>query len=185
MKDVVFVTGNAKKAQYFSAMVGIDIAHEAADIEELQDLDLDKVIEHKARATYALLRRPVIVEDTQVTFHALGRLPGTFIKWFMDELGPDGLCAILDAYNDRSATAGAAIAYFDGLEMRIFKGGMLGSITQKPMGDNGFGWNAIFIPDGSTQTLGQMTDADFKKYYAQIKPFNDFVDFAKIKSSKT
>jgi len=169
--NVVYVTGNAHKAKYFNKMVGLDIPHHSVDVEEIQSLDLRAIVEHKAREAYRQLKQPVIVEDTSLTFEQLGKLPGPFIKWFLDELGIDGLAELGAKLNDKSAVAGAMIAYFDGKTMKVFSSQLEGKLSDKPKGDNGFGWNQIFIPDGQKLTLGEMDDETFKQYYGRVKPF--------------
>lgn len=175
----VFITGNLHKAKYFSEMVGIDIEHVKLELEELQTLDVARIVDHKARQAYDSLQRPVIVEDTFLTCIAMGRLPGPFIKFFLDEMGPEGVCQIMNGFADRSAVAGAMIAYYDGRTLEIFEKSLAGEIALKPTGTNGFGWNRIFIPHGINKTLGELSDAEFKKWYAKIKPFAEVSTFLK------
>ena len=182
MKDVIFVTGNQKKAEYFSKMVGVDVPHMKLDVDEIQSTDLVEIITHKAKQAYEQAQRPVIVEDTRLSFNALGGLPGPFVKWFLDTLGDEGLCRLLDSYDDRSAVAGAAMAYYDGSLLEVFEKELPGTIADKPKGSNGFGWNRIFIPAGSTITLGEMTDDAFKKQYCKIKPFDELSAFLKSRT---
>ncbi len=170
---VVYVTGNLHKAKHFSKMVGIDIENIAVDIDEIQSLSLTEIIEHKAKQAYEKVKRPVIVEDTKLTFNALGALPGPLIKWFLEELEVEGLCKLLDGYEDRSAIAGAAIAYYDGTNLEVFEKELMGKITDKPRGEDGFGWNVIFIPERATKTLGEMNEKELEAYYAKIKPFEE------------
>lgn len=179
MNGVVYVTGNPHKAAYFAKMVGMDIPHMSFDVDEIQSIDLREVVEHKARQAYELAKCPVIVEDTKLSFNAMGRLPGPFIKWFLEELGPAGLCLMLKGYTDRTAIAGAAIAYYDGVTLEIFERELFGSIALEPKGDSGFGWNRIFIPEGADRTLGEMEDSEFRKHYAKVKPFDALADFLK------
>ena len=177
--NVVFVTSNAHKAKYFSELIGHDIQHESVDMPEIQSLDVDEVVTAKAKAAYELIKQPVIVEDTSLVIRAMGRLPGTFIKWFLDELGPEGLCSLADADPARSAIASATFAYYDGNHLRLFTGSLAGTIAKMPLGESGFGWNRVFIPEGSTLTLGQMDEAAFKKEYMKIKHFaavKEFID---------
>jgi non-canonical purine NTP pyrophosphatase (RdgB/HAM1 family) len=180
VKDLVFVTGNDHKAKYFSKMVGFEVERVSLDLDEIQSLDLQEVIEHKVKQAYKVLKRPVIVEDTKLVFNALGALPGPFIKYFLDELGADGLCKLLNSYSDRSAVAGAAIAYYDGATLKIFENKYSGEIALKPKGESGFGWNRVFIPSGEKITLGEMTEEEFKKHYQKIKPFKEIAEYLKI-----
>lgn len=175
--NLVYVTGNQHKARYFSEILGLDIEHAPADVDEVQSLDLVEVVTKKAMAAYEKIGRPVLVEDTKLTIDVLGNLPGPLIKWFLEELGNEGLCRLADKDPDRRAFAAAAFAYYDGKTVKTFEGGLAGSIADKPRGDSMFGWNPIFIPAGSDQTLGEMKDEDFKKAYTQIKPFQELRDF--------
>lgn len=175
--NIVYVTSNENKARYFSEILGIKIPHATAEVDEIQSLDLVEVVTRKAKAAYQQIGRPVIVEDTSLALPYLGRLPGTFIKWFLDEVGQDGLCRLIDNNSKRQAVASAAFAYFDGVELKIFKGSVVGKIAKKPAGESGFGWNPIFIPDGHDQTLAQMNDKAFKSVYTKIKPFDELREF--------
>ncbi len=177
--NVYFVSSNDHKAKYFSKMTGLDIERVSLDVDEIQSLDLKEVVEHKVKLAYERVKKPVIVEDTKLIFNALGNLPGPFIKFFLDELGVDGICKLLNGYEDRSATAGAAIAYYDGKILKIFEYEYKGRISQKPEGSSGFGWNRVFIPDGENTTLGNMSEEDFEKYYGKIKPFDQISNFLK------
>lgn len=174
---VTFITGNSNKAKYFSQIVGHPIPHRAVDVHEIQSLDLREVVTEKAKAAYAELRSPVLVEDSSLVIHSLGRMPGTFIKWFLDELGLEKVCRLADISNDRSAQASAAFAYYDGNRLEIFVGGMHGTIPEHPRGDDGFGWNPIFIPETGTKTMGEMTEVEFEAVYAKIKAFGKVKSF--------
>ncbi len=177
MTNVTFVTGNANKAKYFAEIIGQQINHYSVDIDEIQSLDLEEVVAHKAKAAYNQLKTPVLVEDTSVIINSMGKLPGPFVKWFIESMGLDEVCKLADFNNDRSAIVGAAFAYYDGKNLKIFKSQLKGRIANEAKGDTGFGWNAIFIPEGSQQTLGQMDQDTFKKYYVQIKPFMQVKEF--------
>ena len=54
---------------------------------------------------------PCLVEDTSLQFTALGGMPGPYIKWFQDKLKSEGLYKILNAYEDKSATAVCTLAF--------------------------------------------------------------------------
>jgi len=114
------------------------------------------------------LKKPILTEDTSVTFNALGRLPGTQIKWFLEELGPEGCCRILDGFKDRSATARAFYVLYDGKEMKHFDSTVDGTIVKTPRGANGFGWNPIFEVKGLGKTYAEMTDEEWSVYGARV-----------------
>ncbi|HVO86717.1 MAG TPA: non-canonical purine NTP pyrophosphatase [Candidatus Binatia bacterium] len=175
--NVVFVTGNANKARYFSELIGLPIKHMPADVEEIQSLDLKEVAEHKARSAYKQLKRPVIVEDVAMQVNFLGKLPGPFIKWFIEEIGLEKICRLADASEDRGAIASCVYAYYDGKLLKLLEGSLSGTIAKHPRGAEGFGWNPTFVPEGSEQTLAEMDEPTFKKFYIRIKPIPQLKEF--------
>ena len=175
----MYVTGNDDKAKLFSKMVGIDIPHIKIDVDEIQSLNLTEVVEHKAKQAYEKVGKPVIVEDTKLVINSLGLLPGPFIKFFISELTNDGICKLLDGYKDRSAVAGAAIAYYDGKTIEIFEKELQGSIAKEASGDMGFGWDSIFIPHNSSVVRGEMDEDTYLKSYRNTKPFEELAKFLK------
>lgn len=132
--------------------------HCQLDLPELQSLDPEEIVTHKAREAYKVINRPVLVEDSSLTFNALGRLPGPLIKWFLTELKREGLCQLLNSYSDRSARAEARFALYDGQTIHIFEGKVDGLIADAPRGQVGMGWDSIFIPEGCHESWGEMSE---------------------------
>lgn len=157
--DLTFVTGNAAKARELGRHLRYPVQHADVDVAEVQSLDLDTVVRQKALDAWERLQTPVLVEDTSLVFHALGKLPGPLVKWFLTELGNDGLCRLIEE-RDRSATARVAFGVCDGHDVEIFVGAMEGTIAEAPRGQLGFGWDPIFIPRERDRTWGEMTDAE-------------------------
>jgi inosine triphosphate pyrophosphatase len=88
---VAFVTGNLNKAKEVAEILGtefpFDIERVDADLPELQGTP-EAVVRQKAQEAARQLGRPVIVEDTSLSFMAWGgALPGVYIKWFLHDLG--------------------------------------------------------------------------------------------------
>jgi len=173
---VTFITGNQMKADYLASYLGFKVEHQKLDLEEIQSLDLRKIVEHKVKQAYDLIKGPVIVEDVGLEFKALGRLPGPFIKWFLEELGFEKLCKMVDD-RDRSAVARCVFGYYDGVDLKLFESSLRGKVASKPSKDNGFGWDSIFIPNGYNVTRTELSDEDDKKTYLQIKPFRKLKEF--------
>jgi len=156
MKDITFVTGNDKKLIEMERVLGMSLRSQKIDLPEIQSLDLEEVTAAKAQGAFAAVGTPVIVEDTALVFHALGKLPGTFVKWFAAELDYSGMCALLDHKTDRSATVSACVAYHDGEIVQTFVGSCAGSIAESPWAGEGFGFDCIFIPKGYTETWSEL-----------------------------
>jgi XTP/dITP diphosphohydrolase len=71
-----------------------------------------------------------------------------------------------------------AIAFPNGI-YKTFSGTVSGKISTKPKGNNGFGYDPIFIPKGYKKTFGEM-NADFKdKISHRYKAFNKIKKYFK------
>lgn len=170
MKDFIFITGNQHKVEYLEKWLGKPVRHQKIDLDEIQSLDPRTVVEHKARTAYERCSEPVLVEDVGLRFHALGALPGTLIKWFLEELGTDGLCKIMQPFANKHATAFITYGLFDGTDLRFFEGAVEGSVADTPRSleelewKHSLSWNSVFIPDGATKTYAEMTDEELEIY---------------------
>lgn len=177
MKNVTYITGNPDKARYFSEYLGEEIGHQKVDLDEIQSIDLETVVRHKVHQAYAVVNAPVLVEDTSIEFAALGRLPGPLVKWFIKEIGLEAMCRLIDG-ETRIATARSMIGYFDGEAEHLFTGSCPGTIAEHPRGTDGFGWDAIFIPDGQPLTNAELDPATYQQiFYTASKPFDEVRDF--------
>ncbi len=160
MKSLTFITSNESKVAQVKQYLDIPLQHRAIDLPEIQSLDLHEVVTAKAKAAFEIIQTPVLVEDTSLEFLALGTLPGPFIRWFMAELGVNGLCRLLDAYDNRTARASVCFGLYDGNDIHFFESEVAGSIAKTPRGGNGFGWDPIFIPEGQDKTWAEMTSEE-------------------------
>lgn len=176
MKNVTFITGNQKKADYLAKYLGFPVDHVKLDLDEIQSLDLKKIVEHKVRQAYEITRMPVIVEDVSLEFAALGRLPGPFIRFFVDEVPFETICSMLNGQT-REATARCVFGYYDGETLQLFEGSMKGTIAESPQGEHGYGWDKLFIPEGYNVTRASLSEEDDRKTYLQIKPFTELKKF--------
>jgi len=176
MKQVTFIIGNQAKANYLAKYLDCPVAHRKVDLDEIQSLDLRAVVEHKARQAYNLLGTPVLVEDVALEFEALGTLPGTFIKFFLQTMAEADICKLVDG-KSRAAVARCVFGYCDGDRLELFEGSLAGSVAERPAGDHGFGWDRLFIPKGYHITRAEMDEADDQTTYLQIKPLHAVKQF--------
>jgi inosine triphosphate pyrophosphatase len=176
MKEVTYITGSQKKAEYLAELLDFPILYQKIDLDEIQSMDLKKIVKHKVRQAYDIIKKPVVVEDTNLEFKALGGLPGPFIKFFLEQMSEEDICSLLDG-KDRSATARCIFGYFDGKKEAYFEGSMDGTIPEKPSGDKGYGFDRIFIPEGYNVTRAEQNEADHKKVYLKMKPILQLKEF--------
>jgi XTP/dITP diphosphohydrolase len=119
----------------------------------------------KAHAASKTTGLPALADDSGLVVPALGGAPGIYsARW----AGPEKDFSLAMARvhrelgdQDRSASfvSVLALAWPDGGE-ELFRGDVEGALTWPPRGDNGFGYDPIFMPEGRTQTYGEMTLAE-------------------------
>ena len=169
---VVFVTSRAEKAEE-ARRLGFDIERLDLDLPEPQALDPSEIVAAKARAAFARLERPVLVEDSGLAVQAWGGFPGALVKWLEKSAGVAALPRMLDPFSDRSATAVCAIAYFDGGTMISARGEARGSIAEAPRGEGGFGWDSIFVPEGGSRTFAELAPEEKDRVSHRRRAWDD------------
>lgn len=176
----IFITGNQDKADYLAKLLSIPLEYRKVELDELQSLDLHEIVTHKVLQAYDIIRRPVLVEDVSLEFSALGKLPGPFIKWFLESAGEEACCRMLDQFNDRSAIIRCTFGYYDGTLVTLFDSELPGTISQQPRGSNGYGFDRIFINEGYEITRAEMTPEENERTYREyMKPIDKVRDFLK------
>jgi inosine/xanthosine triphosphate pyrophosphatase family protein len=68
------------------------------DLPEIQEVNTEGIAKEKALLAAQLAGGSSLIEDTSLEFHALGGMPGPYIKWFQERLKSVGLWRILTAY---------------------------------------------------------------------------------------
>jgi len=175
MTRPVFITGNLHKVAYLEKWLGMSLEHQKIDLDEIQSLDPHEVVADKARRAYEIVGKPVLVEDVALTFLSMGRLPGTLIKWFLEEVGTEGLCRVASTFEDKRAVASIVYGLFDGKELHTFDAQVSGTVAPEPRSlegndwKNSLSWNAVFIPDGSDKTYAEMTDEEIAPFSHRAK----------------
>lgn len=157
-KQLKFVTGNPDKLREAQAILGVVLERaQLADLHEIQTYDVHAIVENKARQAHAILQCPVMVEDSGLLFEAWNGLPGALVKWFEQSVGCAGMLKMLEGFCNRKAVAQCLVAIYDGQELLIGKGEVTGTVSDRLRGDNGFGWDVLFVPEGHDRTYAEMT----------------------------
>ena len=137
----------------------------------------------KAETLHAHTGHPALADDTGLEVDALDGAPGVHTARFA---GPDATFAsnnakLLDALkdaSDRSAQFRTVVAFVDGEAVQTFEGTCRGRIAETPRGEQGFGYDPLFIPEGADQTFAEM-DADQKNAISHrkkaLEQFSDYL----------
>jgi inosine triphosphate pyrophosphatase len=172
-----FITGNPGKLREAKSILG-DVENIDLDLPEIQELDPQKVITEKLKEATKNHEGEFFIEDTSIYLQGLNGFPGPLIKWLLQSLGTEGIANLIKKYDNHKATAKTVIGYSNGKDIHFFVGEINGTIVQ-PRGDNDFGWDPIFQPEGYDKTFAEMSteekNAISHRKKAMIK-FKEFLD---------
>jgi XTP/dITP diphosphohydrolase len=167
MSTLIFATNNQNKVNEIRAVLGnhfdIITLQEAGiniDIPEPHDT-LEANAREKSTTIYKLTGKDCFGEDTGLEVASLNGEPGVKsaryageIRSFEDNI--DKLLLNLEAKEDTSARFRTVISMLlDGKE-HTFEGICPGKIVRQRKGSFGFGYDAVFVPEGSDKTFGEM-----------------------------
>lgn len=154
---LVFVSSNPNKAIEAERILGFPLLRVDLALPEIQAATVEDITRHKLELARTRGHQRIIVEDVSLGFTELGGFPGPYVRWLLEAAGGKGLGAIAFALRNPAAVARCCIGFFDGEDIRILLGEVHGEILVSPRGDAGFGWDAWFLPEGSSRTYAEMT----------------------------
>lgn len=168
LREIVFATNNAHKLQEARAMAGARIrilsladigCHD--DIPETGRTLADNALQ-KARWVRDRYGRDCFADDTGLMVDALGGAPGVMSARYAGE-GHDSeanmarLLRELDGHADRRAHFTTVIALCLAGEEHLFEGRVDGSISRERHGEEGFGYDPVFVADETGLSFAEMT----------------------------
>ncbi len=146
------------------AVIGMEAAGFTDDIEET-GTTLEENAAIKARYLHNKTGQAVLAEDSGLFVDALNGAPGIWSARYAGSHGNDkaNLQLVLqnmEGQTNRTAHFAACLCFIDHHgTSHFFKGSLHGTITHEPIGQNGFGYDPIFIPDGYEVTNAQLNPA--------------------------
>jgi XTP/dITP diphosphohydrolase len=160
--SLTFVSGNQSKyLEYVTLLRIADLKLSEIAVTEPQSMNLELLVHAKIQEIKKKLPdKPFFVEHTGLIIDAWKGLPGGLTQAFMDTVGNNGICKMMHAYKneERSARAKVVIGYYhESSGEQTFEGEANGHIAPEPQGTHNFGWDPIFIPEGSDETFAEMT----------------------------
>jgi XTP/dITP diphosphohydrolase len=122
----------------------------------------------KARSAAEATGLPAVSDDSGISVDALNGMPGVLSARWSGRHGDDEanlrlvLGQVAGVPDDRLGAAfvcAAAVALPGGTE-RVVRGEVRGRLIRERRGENGFGYDPIFVPEGATATTAEMAPAD-------------------------
>ncbi len=145
---------------------------------EIQSSDLEKISSFAANNISRTHKGMVVVEDSGLFVEALGGFPGPFSAYVQRTIGPSGILRLLGQKEKRGAYFQASIAASEsGCARGVFTGTVRGRISRTERGDNGFGFDPIFIPEGRRMTFGEMGDSQKNSQSHRSKVYRKLADW--------
>jgi len=182
-KTIYFITSNKGKAleakTKFSAL-GLDVVQKNLGYPEIQADSLEDVALFGVMDVQKRFNQPFFLEDAGLFIDALNGFPGVYSAYVYHTIGYSGILKLLEGIdvNKRKAYFRSAIAYSeDGKKPVFFIGECHGKISVKALGDNGFGFDPIFIPEGGEKTFAQMETKEKNRFSHRGKSFEKLINF--------
>ncbi|WP_306358169.1 MULTISPECIES: RdgB/HAM1 family non-canonical purine NTP pyrophosphatase [unclassified Nocardia] len=121
----------------------------------------------KARDGFAATGLPCVADDSGIAVDALNGMPGVLSARWSGVHGDDEannrllLAQLGDVPDERRGArfVSACALVADGVE-EVVRGEWPGVINRKPLGDGGFGYDPLFVPDGGTVSAAELTPAE-------------------------
>lgn len=179
---IVLVTSNQQKAFEITHALrpyGITIQAKALELDELQSIDMARVVMDKAEQAYRAIRRPILVDDTGIFFVGYHQFPGVLSRYAFMTLGFPGLFKLIQS--GQRAYFCSYLAYKASVRSKpvVFKGVCRGRLIRQLRGKRKqkMPYDNIFIPDGDTETFAQLGVAGKQRYDHRSKAVRKFARY--------
>jgi len=188
MELLFATTNNNKRAEIQSALptgyiiLGLsDLAEHFSDVDEPYETLEENAI-HKAKTYAQLTGKNCFSEDTGLEVFSLKGEPGVRSARYAGEPADmkkniDKLLLHLNQSLSREAQFRTVIALILENTLHTFEGICKGMILEKPRGINGFGYDPVFIPEGSDLTFAEMTIEEKNRFSHRKKALNKMISF--------
>lgn len=185
---IIFATNNANKVEEIQAAIGnslevISLHRAGIDIEIPEPHDtLEANATEKSSVIHRLTGENCFSEDTGLEVSALNGEPGVKSARYAgdnrsDKKNIDKLLHRLNGSTDRRARFRTVISLiWEGRE-HLFEGTCEGHILLSPVGENGFGYDPVFVPTGDTRSFAQLSLEEKNRYSHRRKAADQLIAF--------
>jgi XTP/dITP diphosphohydrolase len=188
MLQLIFATNNQNKVTEIQAAIGnavkvISLAEAGIDIDIPEPYDtLEENAITKSKTIHDMMSLSCFSEDTGLEVDALNGAPGVKSARYAGEersfeKNIDKLLAELENKSIRTAQFRTVISLIWQEKNYLFEGISRGKIIETRKGDKGFGYDPVFVPDGSDQTFAEMTIEEKNRFSHRKKAADKLVLF--------
>jgi len=188
MHTLIFATNNRNKVAEIQSLVGPNFeiiplkeAGIEIDIPEPHD-QLEANALEKAMTIFNLTNQACFSEDTGLEIAALGGAPGVKSARYAGEnsnpqANIDLVLSKMEGVENRTAQFRTVICLVWENQTYYFEGICKGKILNNMQGENGFGYDPIFMPDGASKSFANMTMAEKNQFSHRKKAVAQLFEF--------
>lgn len=182
-RTIYYATSGNQKFEEIKELIPEDIQIEklSEDYPEIQTNDLTKICKFGAKWLANKINKPVIVDDMGLFIDYLNGLPGAFTKFLAKGIKPAGMLKLMKDVENRSAIFKVCLGFCEPKNEPItFIAERKGKIAFKStIGPYDFGFNSIFVPEGSDKSLAEYSFKEKIKNEPRRKAFKELIEFIK------
>lgn len=177
-RTILFATSNIHKLREATEILSkfrLRVSGASLKPVELQADDIRKIALTACESIMKKTTRPFLVEDSGLFIKGLNGFPGAYSSFVYRTIGVEGVLRLMENRQARKAEFRSALAFCDGLtKTRVFIGESRGKISPNTRGDEGFGFDPIFVPDGFRRTFAEMSLSEKSRVSHRAKAFQAF-----------
>jgi XTP/dITP diphosphohydrolase len=197
--ELLFVTNNNDKLKEINNLLGDSfILKSLSDLgfkDEIPEIypTLEQNASAKAFYIYERFSVNCFADDTGLEVFALNNQPGVFSGRFaqldtkeryknkkdLSEANINKLLSLMKDIDSRKARFRTVISLIIEGKETLFEGMVNGEIVREPIGEMGFGYDPVFVPEGYTQTFAEMTIYEKNKLSHRAIAFRKLVEYLK------
>lgn len=191
IKELIFATSNANKVIEIQSILGDQFS-----IKSLKDINFTKeliepfhTLEENAKTKAEQLKKALgkdcFAEDSGLFVNALNGEPGVYSARYSGEKATDQtnielLLKNLKGKENRTAYFKTVIHLIQNGKHYSFSGICEGQIIEKPIGNSGFGYDPIFVPNDIPElTFAQLSKEEKNSLSHRAKATEEFISFLK------
>lgn len=186
--QLIFATNNAHKIMEMQSVIGdqvelVTLKQAGIDIDIPEPHDtLHENASEKSWTIYRLTGKNTFSEDTGLEVEALNGEPGVKSARYAGDQKDfkhniDKLLHNLEPHANKKARFRAVLSLILDEKEYFFEGICEGSIINLPRGADGFGYDPVFVPQGSGKTFAEMNMSEKNQYSHRRKAAAKLVDF--------
>lgn len=187
-KELVFASNNAHKLGEIQQLLGdrfvIKSLRDLGCTEDIPENEatLEGNAQAKARFVHEKYGCDCFADDTGLLVESLDGAPGVYsARYAGSECNSvrniEKLLKELEGKSNRKAAFKTVISLIQGEEVYFFEGSVKGSIASACLGNDGFGYDPVFIPEGSDLSFAEMSLSEKNKISHRARAVRALVDY--------